>query len=207
MLSISQCGIGYFHAPFFHPLFAKYQALRRQIKIPTVFNLLGPLINPLRLRYQMIGVNSLRTMHLYANVLAKQKMQRAMVCHSRDGMDEISPFAVTDFAWVEHGRVKVGWIEPRSYGFRSKLSANALYGGDPVQNKNITTRLLQGKLAGPLRDIVLLNGGAGLWVCELAKNLKEGISMACDAIDSGKAYAALQQFIALSNESRNRKRP
>ncbi len=188
--SIRRFGIGYFHAPFYHPVFSKMQALRKKIKTRTIFNLLGPLANPIRVSAQLVGVSSPRTLKLYAGVLQAGQSRSSLVCHSKDGLDEISTQTSTDVAKISKGQVIWGRIEPRRLGFRASKE------GIPKvrsisESRNMAIKLLQNKLKGPARDTVILNAAAGLWISGKAKGLREGIEMADHSVRSGNAYRAL----------------
>lgn len=187
--SIEKNGIGYFHAPHHHPIFSRMQPLRRALKTRTLFNLLGPLSNPLRPEYQLVGVSREKDFKLYMQVLKKMKAQ-ALLCRSLDGLDEISIAAPTQYARIQKGKIKTGLIRPKTLGFKSARSQDMI-GGSLAKNKKIALQVLKGKLHGPARDVVVLNAAAGLWICGKAKNLKEGIRQAAFSLDSGRAYNAL----------------
>lgn len=187
--SIRKNGIGYFHAPFHHPIFSKMQTLRRSLKTRTLFNLLGPLSNPVRPKFQLVGVSRAKDFKLYQQVLKNLGVQ-ALVCHSTDGLDEISISAPTRIAHIHKGKIRQSLLTPQTLGFK-KASKKSFTNKTPEQNKKMAKDLLTGKLKGPARDLVILNAGAGLWICGKTKNLKEGIQKAAHSLDSGKAYQAL----------------
>jgi anthranilate phosphoribosyltransferase len=191
-------GLGYFHAPYHHPVFSKMQPLRRSMKRPTILNLLGPLVNPLRLDYQLVGVSQKRLIPLYAQVLSKLGRKSALVCHSLDGMDEISTSVPTAAAWVTPNKIRMDVIRPRSLGLRAAksrdLSVNSIR-SSKLRAQNILT----GKEKGAARDTIVLNAAYGLLICEKAKTVQEGISLAQRSIDSGKALNVLKQLKELSN--------
>jgi anthranilate phosphoribosyltransferase len=193
--AIAEGGIGYFHAPYYHSAFARIQPLRRQIAVRTLFNYLGPLMNPCRLRYQLAGVSSETLLDLYAAIFLKQGLRRALVCRGRDGIDEISTTVITDVRLVENGKIRKMTIDPKALGFRSPRNRIHYRGSTPGKNRLIALRLLKGGEKGPLRDIVVLNAAAGLWVCGLAKNLKDGLPIAAQSIDCGKAYQSLKILV------------
>lgn len=198
--SIRRFGIGYFHAPFHHPVFSRVQPLRRELKTRTIFNLLGPLANPLKIESQLVGVSKKKDIPLYAKVLQRQKIRRALICHSSDGMDEISPSASTDIAWLDRGRIRYGRIQPARYGFR-KNPRSAFRGGSARHNAALSLAILQKGLKGPLRDLVIINSAAGLVVAGKASNLRQGIRLAEKSLNSGRAYQAL---LGLKRLSRSR---
>ncbi len=196
--SIRRFGIGYFHAPFYHPVFSKMQPLRKKIKTRTIFNLLGPLANPVCVSAQLLGVSSPRALKLYADVLRAGKSRSSLVCHSKDGLDEISTQAPTDVAKISNGQVIWGRIEPRRLGFRTSKTGT-LKVHSIRQSRDLALKLLQNKFYGPTRDIVVLNAAAGLWVSAKAKGLREGIEMADESLRSGNAYRALSGLKKISN--------
>jgi anthranilate phosphoribosyltransferase len=194
MLRAVESGLGYFHAPFYHPVFSRVQPLRRKLGVKTVFNLLGPLTNPVRLSAQLIGISSPENFDLYAEVLRRLRYpERVLLCRSLDGMDELTTSADSEIAWIEKGKVRRSLFKIKSLGFKPAVKKD-FAGGDVRTNQKLALRILTGKLKGPLRDIVILNAGAGLWILKKARNLKEGIRLAGNAVDSGKAFQALQRL-------------
>ncbi len=195
--AIQKCGIGYFHAPHHHPIFSRVQPLRRELKTRTIFNLLGPLVNPVTLDHQLIGVSKKEHVRLYARLLARRGGVSALVCHGRDGMDEISVTAPTDIALIQKGKIRFQVIDPRKFGFKTQAKKNPS-GGSVQKNKALALAILKGRLRGPLRDLVVMNAAAGLVVSGIASNFKEGILLSEHSIDSGRAYAALQKLITIT---------
>jgi anthranilate phosphoribosyltransferase len=195
--AIRRYGIGYFHAPLYHPLFLRLQPLRRRLGTPTIFNLLGPLLNPLALEAQLIGVAKRKYLSLFATVLKKTVRGTAMAVSSADGMDEISTSAKTSAVFIQKGRTMFRQIQPKRLGFLH-AAKHSYKGGTVRKNRNLALRLLSGRLKGPVRDIVILNAAAGLFVSGLAKNLREGIRLAEKSIDSGSAYRALKGLKRMS---------
>ncbi len=195
--SIQKNNLGYFHAPYHHPIFSRLQPLRRTLKTRTIFNLLGPLTNPVRPTHQLIGVARENDFLLYIKIL-KRLNATALVCHSF-GLDEISTAAVTKIAFIKKGNVRQFLLHPKSYGFKP-ASTRHFKGGDSSYNRKVSERLLKGKLKGPVRDIVLLNAAAGLWISSKAKNLNQGIRLAEKSLDSGMAYKTLVDLKKISNQ-------
>ena len=191
--SIQRWGIGYFHAPSHHPVFARIQPLRRAIKRRTILNLLGPLVNPMRLDHQLVGVSEKRLIPLYAKVLAKLGRKSALVFHSDDGMDEISTSASTSAAWVTPGKIRMIRIHPKSLRLR-KASPQDLSVNSIKQSKLRAENILSGKERGGARDTIVLNAAYGLYLCRKAASVEEGIVFAEESIDSGKARKALNQL-------------
>ena len=196
--AIQASGLGYFHAPFHHPVFAKMQPLRRALKRRTILNLLGPLVNPMRLEHQLVGVSEKRLIPLYAKVLSKMDRKTALVCHSDDGMDEISTSVPTTVAWVTPNKIRMSVIRPQAYGFR-KASLKNLTVASIKESMLRAKKILAGKEKGPALDAVILNAAYGLLLCGKAGSGEEGIVFAEESIDSGKASKALQQLKARAN--------
>ena len=198
IVAIKRSGLGYFHAPFFHPVFAQMQPLRKLLKRPTILNLLGPLVNPMRLDHQLVGVSGKHLILLYAKVLAKLGRKTALVCHSDDGMDEISTSVPTTVAWVTPGKVRMAVIRPGIYGLK-KASLKDLSVDSVGKSKLRALKILTGKEKGPARDTVVLNAAFGLLLCSKARSVEEGITLAQKSLDSGKALKVLKQLKALAH--------
>ncbi len=196
--AIKRSGLGYFHAPFLHPVFARMQPLRRTLKRRTILNLLGPLVNPMRLDHQLVGVSEKRLVPLYAKVLSRLGRKTALICHSTDGMDEISTSVPTTVAWVTPGKVRMAVIRPGSLGLKA-AKARDLSVSSIRQSKLRATNILSGLERGPARDTVLLNAAYGLLICGKADSVQKGIALARESIDSGSALRVLRQLKALSN--------
>jgi anthranilate phosphoribosyltransferase len=193
--AIRRSGIGYFHAPFHHPVFAQMQPLRQALKRRTIFNLLGPLVNPMRLEYQLVGVSEKRLVPLYAKVLSQLNRKAALVCYSQDGMDEISISAPTTAAWVTPGKIRPMVIQPNAYGLK-KTPLKGLTVGSVEESAIRAKNILTGKERGAARNVIALNAAYGLWLCGKAGSIREGLVLAGSSIDSGKAWNALQQLKA-----------
>ncbi|HNX69639.1 MAG TPA: anthranilate phosphoribosyltransferase [Candidatus Omnitrophota bacterium] len=195
--AIRSGGIGYFHAPFYHPVFAAMQPLRQSLKRRTILNLLGPLVNPLRLDHQLVGVSSRCLLPLYAKVLSQLGRKTALVCHAIDGMDEISTSKPTQVAWVTPGKVRYGMLRPETFGLQ-KAAAKDLTIDSVKKSREIAEKILTGRERGPARDLVVLNAAYGLVLCDKAAHVREGIRLAEQAIDSGRALASLNKLRRLS---------
>ena len=165
----------------------------------TVFNLLGPIINPAGLDYQMVGIYDKNLTELIAGVLKEIGVKHALVIASEDGMDEISTNAPTKVSELKDGTIRTYEINPADYGFQPGSMADYA-GGTPAENAAITLRILQGQEQGPKRDIVLLNAGAALYAGNKAESIEAGIQLAQKMIDSGKALQKLQQLVAETQE-------
>jgi len=181
-----------------HPAMKHIMPIRRSIPHRTVFNILGPLTNPAGAKKYMLGVFSVNFVEKIAKALMLMDVQRAMVVSSLDGMDEISIAAPTKGVYYNGKELKEIEINPAEYG----MSGNKedLVGGDALENAKITRGILSGEIKGAKRDVVLLNSAASLVVDEKAKDIKEGIEIAKEAIDSGKAIKHLEKIIEISRK-------
>ncbi len=181
-----------------HPAMKHIMPIRRSIPHRTVFNILGPLTNPAGAKKYMLGVFSVNFVEKIAKALMLMDVQRAMVVSSLDGMDEISIAAPTKGVYYNGKELKEIEINPAEYG----MSGNKedLVGGDALENAKITRGILSGEIKGAKRDVVLLNAAASLVVDEKAKDIKEGIEIAKEAIDSGKAIKHLEKIIETSRK-------
>ena len=186
-------GIVFLFAPSFHPAMKHAIGPRKEIGIRTIFNLLGPLTNPLLARHQLLGVYEPGLTEMFARVLNRLGSRRAMVVCGQDGLDEITITAPTRISELKGRRVKSYLIRPRDFGIKTgKL--DDIKGGSPEDNARITLRILKGE-KGPRRDIVLLNAAATLVVSSRAKNFTQGIALAQESIDRGKALHKLEELI------------
>jgi anthranilate phosphoribosyltransferase len=193
---IDEVGIGFLFAPNLHPAMRHAGPVRRELGIRTLFNILGPLTNPAHAEYQLLGVYAEDRLELVADALQKLGIKRALVVHGRDGLDEITTTNITDAFLVEEDcDIEPFEIDPSAFGMPF-ATPKAIKGGDASYNAEIIKHIFAGQV-GAARDIVLLNAGAALWVAQHVSSIGDGITMAADAIDSGKAeqtLAALIQF-------------
>ncbi|MCK5294147.1 MAG: anthranilate phosphoribosyltransferase [Arcobacteraceae bacterium] len=182
-----------------HPAMKHIMPIRKSIDHRTIFNILGPLSNPAGVKKQLIGVFDKKYVPIIAEALTKLHTKRAMVVSSADGMDEISISDVTHVAFVERGNVREFIFDPREYGFDLYPKEDIL-GGDAKHNAEITRGILNGEITGAKKDIVILNAAAALLVEGWVNSTEEGIEMAKDAINNGKAIEKLEEIIKVSNE-------
>jgi anthranilate phosphoribosyltransferase len=196
---VHEAGIGFAFARSFHPAMRFAGPVRAELGIPTVFNLLGPLSHPAGITRQVIGVGDARVIDLVAGVLAARGAERALVVHGSDGLDEITLTGPSTIHEVCDGEVRVWELDPSDVGL-SVCPAEALRGGDPATNADLARRMLAGE-QGPVRDIVLLNAAAGLWVGGVVDGIAEGIAAAAEAIDDGRAAATLERVVEVSREA------
>jgi len=193
---IRETGIGFLYAPLLHPAVKRAQEARLQLKGRTVFNLLGPLTNPVRARAQLIGAFSVRAAEMLAQASARLGIQRAFVVHGADGLDEITTTGHTTVFQVEDGRVQKGRWTPADFGLPT-ASLEDLKGGDVEMNAGLLRAILEGE-QGPRRDIVIANAAAALLVSERAPDLKSAVTAAAESLNSGAARQKLENLIAFT---------
>ncbi|HET7207779.1 MAG TPA: anthranilate phosphoribosyltransferase [Terriglobales bacterium] len=186
---LDEVGIAFLFAPAMHSAMKYVQPARRELRLRTVFNLLGPLTNPARASAQVVGVYSAELVEKLAEALSMLGLRRAMVVHGNDGLDEITITNSTRIAEVRDGKIRAYEVTPEEFGLR-RTSVDQLLGGDAQENARIIREVLSGK-ASPCRDIVLLNSAAALVAGGRANHIAEGLPVAADAIDSGAAGAKL----------------
>ena len=196
--SIKKYGIGYFHAPYYHPAFTHLQKIRKKIKRRTILNYLGPLINPLDVQYQVMGVSKINLIDIYSQILKYKKYGEFLVCHSVDGLDEISPFNKTFVSLIAKGEIQRGFIDRTlpSKNFTQKKS-HALK--SIAEHKNFALNFLKNKIHNSDRVLILLNAAAGLVLSHLAINLTDGYKKAEKSLAEGKAYRAYLGLKKISN--------
>lgn len=185
-------GLGFFFAPVYHPAFKAIAPVRKALAekgIPTIFNLLGPLLNPARPAFQLVGIFAPEQLEKYASILAAIGRTRAWAVHG-GGMDEISLCGPSDVREIAAGKVSVQTLDPRDFGLEL-CAIDALRGGDRQRNAALLNGILDGSETGPRRDIVLLNAAAGFFITGIVETLAAGIALARRQIDSGAALAKL----------------
>ncbi len=164
----------------------------------TLFNLLGPFLNPVRIRRQIIGSGRSDFNALFAQVLKMRRLKHALVVHSHDGLDEFSTAAPADVMELKGGRLRRWVLKPQALKLaQAKTSDYA--GGDRHANKKIALGILRGQIHGPKRDVVLLNAAAGLYAGGQARNLREGLRLAQESLEQKQALKTLEQLIRMSN--------
>jgi anthranilate phosphoribosyltransferase len=195
---IQKTGIGFLYAPVLHPAVRHSQEARLLLKGRTVFNMLGPLTNPVRARVQLIGAYSLRAAEMLAHGAARLGIERAFVVHGSDGLDEITTTGRTTVFQVEDGRVQKGSWSPADFG-TPESSLEELRGGDPQTNATIIRSIFDGE-PGPKRDVVVANAAAALLLIGRAPDLKAAVAIASEAIDKGAARSKLNQLAEFANQ-------
>jgi anthranilate phosphoribosyltransferase len=194
--AIKDLGLGFLFAQRFHRSMKHVMPARTQLKVRTVFNLIGPLANPALPRFQVVGVSSPGVMDLVAQALVGLQVSRALVVHSEDGLDEVSISRPTRVIEVREGDIRGMVIGPDSFGV-VPADIETLRGGDAQANAAIVESILRGE-RGPRRDIVLMNAAAALMVSGSASSLAEGFRQAADSIDRGMAFGTLQGLREIS---------
>jgi anthranilate phosphoribosyltransferase len=191
-----EIGIAPFFARIAHPAMRALAPVREALGVRTLMNCLGPLLNPVGVRFQLVGVYAASLVETLAAALGELGSSRALVVHGADGLDEITTTTHTDAAWLEAGGVRRLRIEPEPLGI-ALARPEDLRGGDAAQNAAIVRAVLAGE-PGPRRDIVLLNAAAALWVAGAADGLAEGLSLARRSLEEGAAAGKLALLAAAS---------
>jgi anthranilate phosphoribosyltransferase len=195
---LKEVGWTFIFAMNHHPAMGHIMPVRKSLTHRTIFNILGPLTNPAGAKKYLLGVFSPEFIDVISDALIELDTTRAFVVSSRDGMDEISISSLTDFAYIQSGRVVRGVIDPEVHGFKLAPKEDIL-GGSATDNAKITRAILSGELTDAKRDVVLLNGAYALFADGKVKDIKEGIKMLEQAISSGKAIEHLERIIEISN--------
>ena len=192
---LAEAGIAFLFAPMFHPAMAHAGPVRRELRVPTVFNFLGPLTNPARPFAQAVGCSDARMLPLMAEVLARRGT-RAVLFRGDDGLDELTTTGPSTVYDVRDGVVNETTLDPADLGFAS-ASVDDLQGGDAPASAELVRALLAGE-QGPRRDVVLLNAGAVFEIAGRAASLADGVALAGATIDSGAAAEALERWVGAS---------
>lgn len=195
---LNEAGVCFMFAQKYHTSMKYVGAIRKELGIRTVFNILGPLTNPAKPEYYVLGVYDEYLVEPIAKVLNNMGVKRAMVVFGEDVLDEISPSAPTKVCELKDGFYNTYEIKPEDFGLTRGAKAE-IVGGTPEQNADITLDILDGKERGTRRTAVLMNAGAGLYVGGKASSLKDGVELAGKLIDDGSAKKVLDIFIEVSN--------
>jgi len=195
---IDSVGFGFLFAPQYHPGARHAARVRREIAIRTIFNTIGPLAHPAGAKRQLMGLFDGKLTEPVAEVLRQLGSTHCMVVHGEDGLDEITTTARTRVSELRDGRVQCYMVHPEDVGLPTARLAD-LRGGDAAENARIARSILAGE-PGPKRDIVCMNAGAVAYVAGRAADLREGVRLAQESIDSGRAQAALDAIVAAGAE-------
>jgi anthranilate phosphoribosyltransferase len=196
--AIDEVGIGFLHAPLLHEAMKYVSIARRQMGIRTIFNMLGPLTNPAGANTQVIGVYAEHLTDMLARVLRELGSRRAMVVHGSDGLDEITITGESKITELKDGQIKTYTVTPEELGLAG-ASLKEIQGGDARRNGEIILEVLGGRSGAP-RDVVLANAAAAIVVSNRANDFREGVRLAADSIDSGRAMEKLQRLIEFTRE-------
>ncbi len=196
---LKECGFTFLFAINHHPAMKYIMPVRKSLSHRTIFNILGPLTNPAGARKYLIGVFSDKFLNRIVTALSLLDTKSAIAVSSRDGLDEISICDITYATLLKDRRTSDFIIDPEEFGFKL-APKEAIKGGSAKENAAITRSILEGKEEGAKRDIVLLNAGVALYVDGKARDIKEGIEMVKEAIDSGKAKKKLDEIIEVSQK-------
>ena len=195
-LAIKDVGIGFLFAQRFHTAMKHVMPARTQLKVRTVFNILGPLANPANACFQVVGVSSPEIMELVGNALQGLGLRHAFVVHGANGMDEVSICSRTYVVELRDGELRQFIMTPEDFGI-APAKLETLLGNDAADNARIIENIFKGE-RGPRRDVVLLNAAPALIAGGAAKTWKDGIRLAAEAIDSGSALKKLEELRHLS---------
>jgi anthranilate phosphoribosyltransferase len=202
---LREASLAFLFAPTFHPSMRNVATIRKELGVPTAFNLLGPLTNPARPRAQLLGVPRPELTELMARALALLGVERAWVVHGADGLDELSTSGYTKVSECHAGAVKTFYLHPADVGV-PKAPVRALAGGDAAANAAIIRAVLAGT-PGPARDVVVLNAAAALFLAGVVNHVRDGLRVAGEAIDSGAARQALDALVRASQPAATDTRP
>ena len=196
---LKEVGMCFFFAQKYHTSMKYVGPIRRELGFRTVFNILGPLTNPGKPSRMLLGVYDEYLVEPLAQVLSDLGVKRGMVVYGQDKLDEISLSSPTTICEIKDGWYKTRVIKPEDFGFET-CEKKDLVGGTPEENAAITRAILSGEEKGPKRNATLLNAGAALYIGGKAESMKDGIKLAAELIESGKAVETLEKFIEMSNK-------
>ena len=194
---LNEIGICFMFAPQYHASTARVAAIRRELGVHTTFNLLGPMTNPANAPFQIMGVWHADLMEKVAETLQALGTKKAWIVHGEDGLDEITVSGKTNVAEISNDKINYFEIAPEELGFDRVSVENLenLRGGNPDQNAKIIREVLEGKRKDSARDLVLINAAAAIYIGGKAENLSEGLKLAADSLESGKAFEKLENLI------------
>jgi anthranilate phosphoribosyltransferase len=199
---LAKAGITFLFAPVFHPAMRIVSGVRRELGIRTLFNLLGPLLNPAGARRQIVGVFAPHLTELLAEALLQLDCEHALIFYGEDGLDEISLSGRTKITELCRGRFRTYFVTPEDLGMKTK-SKEALAGGDVERNAGMLRSVLACENMNACRDIVLLNAAAGIFVSGRANSLLQGMELAKNALTSGRAFQKLELLVLNSSRQKS----
>lgn len=192
--ALQEVGITFLFAPGWHPAMKSVAQLRKTLKVRTVFNLLGPLVNPLRPAGQVIGVFTPTLLPVLAAALQQLGTERAIVLHGREGLDEAGLADKTELAILAEGQIRAETLDPQALGLEP-AATEALRGGDLAENAAILEAVLQGQGTAAQQSAVALNAALALWVGEAVSSYGEGVAIAQQILETGAAWTKLEQLV------------
>lgn len=195
---LKEVGMCFLFAQKYHAAMKYVGAIRKELGIRTVFNILGPITNPASPEYFLLGVYDAYLLEPVAKVLASLGVTNALVVYGRDRLDEVSPSAETAVCELKNGYYRTTVVKPEDFGL-PRGKKEELVGGTPDENAQITRDILSGKIRGTKRNAVLLNAGLALYAAQQVPTMQEGVALAAKTIDSGAARQKLEQYIEASN--------
>lgn len=196
--SLRQNGFGFFFAPKYHPALGRIRSVRREIAGRTAFNLLGPLLNPLRADCQVIGVPDARVLRVMAKALGALNYKHVFIVCGEGNTDEVTPYGITRIAEFKGRKISFSRLNPAAFGIPAAKESD-LQGGNLSVNVKIALGLLRGTIHGPKKNALLLNAALTLLAAGLARDFKEGLLRARASLDTGSAYRVLQEVIRTTN--------
>lgn len=196
---VEEAGLGFMFAPSFNKSMKYVGQARKEMGIRSVFNILGPLANPSDAKCMVVGVYDPALTELIAKAVNNLGVERGFVVSGEDCMDEFTLTGKTIVSEINNGEVSTYQVTPEQFGLHY-ASLEELQGGDGVENARITTGILKGEVQGGKREIVLLNAGATLYAGGLSDSIADGIQLAAESIDSGRAYGVLEKLVEMSNQ-------
>lgn len=201
---LDEAGIVFMFAPLLHPAMRHVAPIRRELGVPTIMNILGPLTNPAGARRQVVGVADPSLVELIAGALHELGHERALVVHGEPGLDELSPIGVSDVFELKHGELRHYSLDPAQLLGYVVDDPSELAGGDPEHNARTVLGVLRGELTGAARAAVLLNAGAAVYIADRADSLQTGVQVAERVLDAGGGLAALQRLRSATREAAHR---
>lgn len=196
---VEEAGLGFMFAPSFNKSMKYVGQARKEMGIRSVFNILGPLANPSDAKCMVVGVYDPALTELITKAMHNLGVERGFVVSGEDCMDEFTLTGKTIVSEINNGEVSTYQVTPEQFGLHH-ASLEELQGGDGIQNAKITTGILKGEVQGGKREIVLLNAGATLYAGGLSDSIADGIQLAAESIDSGRAYGVLEKLVEMSNQ-------
>ncbi len=195
---LDKVGITFLFAPFYHPILKQVVPLRREIGVATIFNFLGPLLNPCKLTYQVMGLADASLQEAVSQTIVSQGRKRAMVVHADNGMDEVSPASYTRVYDIKQENIEIYDLHPSDAGLKT-LPMESIKGGNAGFNAGIMNDIVNGK-PSPYRDAAVLNAAAALMTAGKGRDMKEAAQIAMESLDSGRTRAVLQNMISYSRD-------